>query len=415
MVIVILSVPSFAAVKTVSYSSTIPSQLTDWSLNHNLPLFDPALGKLLRVDFYATVNGTFDGKAENTGPSIVLQSYLQSVLGMDVQLLDGSSLIFSKTLRYPTSGFVVVSPYDGITDYAGVDSFSGGAAGYGSSSVTYTNQADLAYYIASYSGETADFLSTVDATSAAKGSGNFQSIFNTWAGSYAKITYYYDSSHCLSGYKLNGCTNTGLSSWTINVSNTTKSWSITTNASGFWEKCGLDDGGYTICETPQSGWVQTLPVSGCYSKTIAGANLTKINFTNVKPLCISGYKYNACNGAPLEGWEIKVFNATTNALKGTATTNALGFWQVCGLVPGNYWANETVQDGWVTTIANQSVTLLCANQESVNFYNTPKLCISGYKYNACNGQPLYGWQINVYNASTGAFMGSDTTDERGAW
>ena len=74
---------------------------------------------------------------------------------------------------------------------------------------------------------------------------------------------------------------------------------------------------------------------------------------------------------------------------GTATTNATGYWQVCGLVPGNYWANETLKDGWQNANPNQSVTLGCDNKTDVNFHNTPQLCISGYKYNDCNDQPIW--------------------------
>ena len=66
-------------------------------------------------------------------------------------------------------------------------------------------------------------------------------------------------------------------------------------------------------------------------------------------------------------------------MAGTATTNGTGYWQVCSLIPGDYWANETLKDGWQTTKANQSVTLGCDNRTGVNFYNAPELCISGYQ------------------------------------
>ena len=100
---------------------------------------------------------------------------------------------------------------------------------------------------------------------------------------------------------------------------------------------------------------------------------------------------------------------------GTATTNSTGYWQVCKLVPGSYRVTETIKPGWMNSNPNQNVVLGCENKTNVNFRNTPLLCISGYKFNGCNGQPLAGWQIEVFNSSTGASMGTATTNATGYW
>ncbi|MCX6678553.1 MAG: hypothetical protein NTU95_11520, partial [Methanothrix sp.] len=193
---------------------------------------------------------------------------------------------------------------------------------------------------------------------------------------------------CISGYKYNACTGLPLSGWQIEVFNRTTGTSIgtaTTNGTGYWQVCGLVPGNYWANETLKAGWHNVNPSQ---SVVLECANKTNVNFRNTPELCISGYKYNACNGDPLQGWEIKVFNASTHSLEGTATTDALGFWQVCGLVPGNYWANETLKAGWQNANPSRSVVLGCVNKTGVNFNNTPELCISGYKYNACNGPPM---------------------------
>jgi hypothetical protein len=83
LIIALLITPSFAAIKTVSYTSYISPTLTDWDLDHTLKLFDPALGKLTKVDFYVTINGTLIGEAENKGDSVVRYAYMQDNTDMD--------------------------------------------------------------------------------------------------------------------------------------------------------------------------------------------------------------------------------------------------------------------------------------------------------------------------------------------
>ncbi|MCX6677933.1 MAG: hypothetical protein NTU95_08330, partial [Methanothrix sp.] len=220
---------------------------------------------------------------------------------------------------------------------------------------------------------------------------------------------------CISGYKYNACNGDPLQGWEIKVfkaSTKTLMGTATTDALGFWQVCHLVPGNYWANETLKAGWQNANPNQ---LVALLCVNKTNVNFRNTPELCISGYKFNACTGQPLQGWEIKVFNATTKALMGTATTNALGFWEVCHLVPGNYWANETLKSGWLNANPNQLVALLCVNKTNVNFRNTPELCISGYKFNACTGQPLQGWEIKVFNATTKALMGTATTSALGYW
>ena len=67
--------------------------------------------------------------------------------------------------------------------------------------------------------------------------------------------------------------------------------SPTTDSTGYWQLCGLENGTYTVCEVQQPGWVQIDPPN-CYDITMAGQNISDLNFTNIMSLCISGHKFN---------------------------------------------------------------------------------------------------------------------------
>ena len=169
-----------------------------------------------------------------------------------------------------------------------------------------------------------------------------------------------------------------------------------------------------ICD----GWINN-SVKGnfSYKSKLKDIVLVKSDWANVSisPIfCISGHKYKGNDNLPLDGWKIEVFNKTTGYKMGENTTNDTGYWRVCGLVPGSYWVNETLKAGWQSANPNQSVVLGCQNLTGVNFRNTPTLCISGIKTNPC-GQPLSGWQITVFNKTTGNKMGENTTNTTGYW
>ena len=110
--------------------------------------------------------------------------------------------------------------------------------------------------------------------------------------------------------------------------------------------------------------------------------------------CIGGHKYSDCTNGPLEGWRIDVYNST-GANVGNDTTDSFGYWEVCGLAPGLYTATETVQNGWRSPRPWQDVMLGFNDNKSVDFYNTPILCINGTKINNCTGLGLEGWTIKL--------------------
>ena len=80
-------------------------------------------------------------------------------------------------------------------------------------------------------------------------------------------------------------------------------------ATGHWQVCGLENGTYTVCEVKQPGWVQIDPPD-CYDMTMAGKNVSNLNFTNIVSLCLSGHKFNNRTKEGLGGWTIVVSNTT---------------------------------------------------------------------------------------------------------
>ena len=114
-------------------------------------------------------------------------------------------------------------------------------------------------------------------------------------------------------------------------------------ANGQWKICNLTNGTYTVCEVLKNGWTQTsLPV--CHTVALAGINITNINFTNQRLMCISGYKLDNCNGA-LPDWNVTISNST--GYTSTKTTGLDGRFEFCGLASGVYTLTETLKPGWI--------------------------------------------------------------------
>ena len=159
---------------------------------------------------------------------------------------------------------------------------------------------------------------------------------------------------CISGYKLSDRTGEGLAGWTINVYNSSTgelAGSAVTDSRGFWQVCNLTPGNYDICEELQAGWTTIAPSSGCYNDTPVGGvlgDVTSKNFTNSDEACISGYKVNEM-GDGLAGWTIFIDangNHRLDAGERNTTTDVDGYWEICGLAPGEYVVAEVLEAGW---------------------------------------------------------------------
>ena len=221
---------------------------------------------------------------------------------------------------------------------------------------------------------------------------------------------------CISGYKYDDCTGLGLEGWTIELYDGAGGFidSTTTDVDGFYSFCGLClmPGDYQVCEVVEPGWMAVGPT--CIDVTLDCEDVTDVNFTNTPLLCISGYKIDDCTGWGVEGWTINLYYVG-GALIGSTTTDVDGFYSFCDLEPGDYEVCEEVEDGWMAASDEcVPVTLDCQDATDVNFYNTPLLCISGYKIDDCTGEGLEGWTINLYaGQDSGALIDSTTTDVDG--
>jgi uncharacterized surface anchored protein len=216
---------------------------------------------------------------------------------------------------------------------------------------------------------------------------------------------------CIDGYKIDNCTGEGLEGWNITVKDEsdTEVGTATTDENGFYQICNLIPGEYTVCEELQNEWVNLTPL--CMDVQIVDADVNDVNFTNTQQFCIEGHKILAENGLGQPGWNISVMEESGQEV-GTATTDENGFYQICGLIPGNYTVCEELQPGFVNlTPLCQNVTLSCENL-TVDLVNDPAVCIEGYKIDNCSGLGVPDWRISVIDES-GAPVGSATTDQNG--
>jgi hypothetical protein len=408
-IIAILSTSSLAAIRTVTYysslfaDSTPPGEFVDWTDNFTFPYFDPAMGELISVYFTATLNATLNGAAENRALTSVQNAYFDVDAYMDAVMINGQHIPLQVYLRVPEAGGVNVTAYDGVLDFLGTSSFNGSDANDTWGYVYYDDSANTTDYLGA---GTFPLLAYTRASSRVVGGGSWYSLIDTLAWSNASITYTYDDARCISGYKKDGCTGLPLSGWNITVSNATTQWNATTDASGFWQICRLENDNYTVCEVMKPGWAQTSsPV--CYTVTLAGINITNLNFTNQWLYCISGYKKDNCGDSPLAGWNITIINST--GYSATDTTGTDGKYEFCGLAPGNYTLDEELKQGWMQVIAPPEIVLNCSNITNQNFTNQKLLCISGYKLDECSKAGIEDWLITLNNSSytTSNLTGSD--------
>ncbi|MRR34966.1 DUF11 domain-containing protein, partial [bacterium] len=225
---------------------------------------------------------------------------------------------------------------------------------------------------------------------------------------------------CIEGFKLNYTDGKGLAGWTIEVRNSSNTivGSTTTDSTGHWQVCGLENDTYTVCEVNQTGWIQRDPFpDDCYTVVMAGQNITDKNFTNLKTLCLSGYKFQNSTGKPLKGWRIGLQKMKSPWIY-TSITNDSGYWEVCGLTPGYYLIYEFPKDGWRQISPNgyYQRSIYDKSLSSLDFYNEPiNLSISGHKFHNRTKEGLAGWTILVSNATSGQLAGEALTDDTGFW
>jgi len=138
-----------------------------------------------------------------------------------------------------------------------------------------------------------------------------------------------------------------------------------TDEMGFVDFGCLSPGAYTVCETPQGGWVNSQPDGEppCYTVMLHAGEQVRLHFGNYEddpPLAYiragKYYDYNhngKCDGpcCPLNDWEICLYDGNDYDCKTTHDYCMLcggctDYWEV---EPGTYMLCETSEDGWVNT------------------------------------------------------------------
>ena len=167
--------------------------------------------------------------------------------------------------------------------------------------------------------------------------------------------------YCVSGYKLDDCTKTGIAGWRVTINNSTYSTSVNTGTGGKYEFCSLVPGAYTITEETKSGYISKSPVKISATLPCTG-NLTDQNFTNQKLYCISGYKLDDCTKTGIAGWRMTINNSTYSTSVNTGTG---GKYEFCRLVPGAYTITEETKSGYISkSPVKISATLPCTGNLS---------------------------------------------------
>ncbi len=147
-----------------------------------------------------------------------------------------------------------------------------------------------------------------------------------------------------------------------------------------------------------------------------------------KTAAISGTVTKTGGGA-LSGCRVKVFDSTTGALAGSATTNVSGLYSVAGLLSGSYRLSFTPGDDlyvgqWYSNKADQASATIVNLAAPANFTGADAMLqraatntrgrISG-KVRKADGTALADIRVQVYQASTGNAVGSNNTDATGAY
>jgi protocatechuate 3,4-dioxygenase beta subunit len=205
----------------------------------------------------------------------------------------------------------------------------------------------------------------------------------------------------------------GLSGWTINITGPA-SGSAVTDGSGNYSFTNLDGGTYTLTESQQPGWTQTLP-AGFSPYTVAittGGPAPGKDFGNFRLGSISGMKFNDLNadgikdaGEPgISGWKIRLLRGAAQV--DSVTTDVNGNYQFTNLPAGAYTVKEEFQSGWIQTFpaSQESHAVAIVSGSAVtgrDFGNVQASGIAGILFRDLNANGikdsaetgLSGWRI----------------------
>ena len=139
--------PSVAEVDTITFCDSLPPKEGGWSDRHILPLFDPTMGELLRVDLSVDLVVTQDFQFENEGPAGATVD-VDSVFELSITMPDSSNITAAATSSISED----LAGFDGEVDFSGPSGRTiKGLASTGSVAEEYL---ELAAFVASIPDET---------------------------------------------------------------------------------------------------------------------------------------------------------------------------------------------------------------------------------------------------------------------
>jgi hypothetical protein len=178
-----------------------------------------------------------------------------------------------------------------------------------------------------------------------------------------------------------------------------------TDEFGYFRFDDLTLGEWALWEEVQDGWI---PITAQEFNVFVDDEeiCEQVRFKNRAPdLCAEGYKLDD-EGFGLEGWKIRAWAEDSPDAVLTTTTNAKGYYRICGVTLGTWIFEEERQLGWTALDGEwQELDITYPGPgkdvEAPIFRNAPpRGCIEGWKVDEFEvGLPM--WNITVMNDDTG--------------
>ncbi|MGB4086193.1 SdrD B-like domain-containing protein [Methanothrix sp.] len=365
---------------------TVPIQQLNYVKKAEIEKFDPSLGELKSVTITVDAFGYAWRTLKNQDPIPIGVDYFASLTATMVSDIPS---IGEHTLQIGDTFNFHLAPGESYDMLIGSHEIPKNAHG----EFIIDDPIKLSAYIGK--GEKAQIAVVTNSGIQVSGSTEWSSNGETYMGVTVCVIYEYVPP-CISGKKINDHTGQGIEGWTIDLLKDGVVIATTqTNSDGYYEFCGLLPGDYEVCEEDRDGWKHI--DDPCRDITLSGVDVENVDFRNMPLLCISGHKFNSKTGEGISGWTIQLEDSA-GAVIATTTTVTGGYYEFCGLVPGNYVVREESRDGWKHVdpeVPYIAVTLDDKNVEDIDFRNVPLFSISGHKFHYNTQEGLSGWTISL--------------------
>ncbi|HEX9907357.1 MAG TPA: SdrD B-like domain-containing protein [Thermoplasmata archaeon] len=175
-----------------------------------------------------------------------------------------------------------------------------------------------------------------------------------------------------------------------------------TDENGYYEFYGLPPGYYDVWEelSEHPGWIVSPGTpSAYYDIEIMGHSEEERNFFNFELGCIKGWKYEDVNGngqydqgldTP-EAWTFYLYDESGALVGGPLLTGDDGYFEFCGVGPGDYTVSEERRIGWCpTNDPDRPVTMTSGAQIDLGvFLNFQCVYVDVFKYEDVNSNGEY--------------------------